>query len=139
MAILHKPNVTLIAYTEFKKPPGLPWETDTELPGEQLIEMAGRACYLSWSNPAGRSNAQYIRNMLEHGHLSVIEHASATFYITGVSRSLTHELIRHRHLSFSQQSQRYVPETAANFIEPDVIAEDPELHAIFEESVAAAQ
>jgi thymidylate synthase (FAD) len=139
MAILHKPNVTLIAYTEFKKPTGLPWETDSELPAEQLIEMAGRACYLSWSNPAGRSNAQYIRNMLDHGHLSVIEHASATFYVTGVSRSLTHELIRHRHLSFSQQSQRYVPETAANFIEPDVIAEDPELHAIFEESVASAQ
>ena len=56
--------------------------------------------------------------MLDHGHLSVIEHATAAFSISGVSRSCTHELVRHRHLSFSQVSQRYVPETDANFVEP---------------------
>src|SRR5581483_10884546 len=63
------------------------------------------------------------------------------FYLTGVSRSLTHELIRHRHFSYSQLSQRYVPEKNAAMVEPDVIAEDPELHAKFvaatEASVAA--
>jgi thymidylate synthase (FAD) len=58
-----------------------------------------------------------------------------TFYITGISRSLTHELIRHRHFSYSQLSQRYVPERTAAMVEPDVIAEDPELHAKF---IAAA-
>lgn len=100
MEILREPIVTLVAWTQFQKPPELNWETDTDQPGQQLIEMAGRTCYQSWSNPSGRTNAEYIGNMLEHGHLSVIEHASATFYIRGVSRSLTHELVRHRHLSF---------------------------------------
>ena len=55
-----------------------------------------------------------------------------------MSRSLTHELIRHRHFSYSQLSQRYVPERDAAMVEPDVIAEDPELHAIFVEAAAAA-
>ncbi|MBV9592272.1 MAG: FAD-dependent thymidylate synthase, partial [Actinobacteria bacterium] len=74
----------------------------------------------------------------EVGHLSVLEHGSVTFYLTGVSRSLTHELIRHRHFSYSQLSQRYVPERQAGMIEPDVIAEDPELHAKFLEASDAA-
>jgi thymidylate synthase (FAD) len=139
MEIIRKPRVTLVAWTNFQKPEGLDWQTDTERPAEQLIEMAGRACYQSWSNPAGRTNAEYIGNMLEHGHLSVVEHANVTFYLTGISRSLTHELVRHRHLSFSQESQRYVPDRDASFIEPDPIAEDPELHAIFLESVKASQ
>src|SRR3712207_6516217 len=52
-------------------------------------------------------------------------------YLTGVSRSLTHELIRHRHFSYSQLSQRYVPERDAAMVEPAVIAEDPELHEKF--------
>jgi thymidylate synthase (FAD) len=61
----------------------------------------------------------------------VLEHGSVTFYLTGISRSLTHELIRHRHFSYSQLSQRYVPERDAAMVEPAVIAEDPELHALF--------
>jgi thymidylate synthase (FAD) len=139
MEIIHESRVELIGWTDFRKPESVAWETDTGVAGEQVIEYAGRMCYQSWSNPAGRSNAEYIGNMLDHGHLSVIEHATATFSITGVSRSLTHELVRHRHLSFSQVSQRYVPESDANFIEPPAIAADPELHAIFLESVLASQ
>ena len=68
----------------------------------------------------------------------MLEHGTATFYLTGMSRSLTHELIRHRHLSFSQLSQRYVPERDAAMVEPDVIAEDPELHAKFEAATQAS-
>jgi hypothetical protein len=68
---------------------------------------------------------------LEVGHLSVLEHGSVSFYLTGISRSLTHELIRHRHFSYSQLSQRYVPERDAAMVEPDVIAHDPELHERF--------
>src|SRR6185436_11109966 len=58
---------------------------------------------------------------------------------TGVSRSFTHELIRHRHFSYSQLSQRYVNESDSAFIEPDVIAEDPELHAVWSEAVEATR
>ena len=61
----------------------------------------------------------------------MLEHGSVSVYLTGVSRSLTHELIRHRHLSYSQLSQRYVPERDAGMVEPAVIAEDPELPATF--------
>jgi thymidylate synthase (FAD) len=72
------------------------------------------------------------------GHLSVLEHGSVTFYITGVSRSLTHELIRHRHFSYSQLSQRYVPERDAAMVAPDVIASDPELLDRFQAASDAA-
>src|SRR5690554_1935779 len=79
---------------------------------DTLVEFAGRSCYQSWKrpNPATATNEGYIANILKQGHFSVLEHASATFYVQGVSRALTHELIRHRHLSYSQLSQRFVNE-----------------------------
>jgi thymidylate synthase (FAD) len=61
----------------------------------------------------------------------VLEHGVVTFYLTGLSRSLTHELIRHRHFSYSQLSQRHIPEGDVGVVEPDVIAADPDLHARF--------
>ncbi|MCC8248543.1 FAD-dependent thymidylate synthase [Saccharothrix luteola] len=131
------PKVQLIAKTEFFPPDGVPWSTDAD-GGEALAEFAGRACYQSWTkpNPATATNAGYIKHIIEVGHLSVLEHGSVSFYLTGISRSLTHELIRHRHFSYSQLSQRYVPERNAAMVEPDVIANDPELHEKF---LAAAQ
>ncbi|WP_338184704.1 FAD-dependent thymidylate synthase [Jatrophihabitans sp.] len=130
-------TVQAIAWTQFAAPAGIPWETDAA-GGEALAEFAGRACYESWAkpNPATATNAGYLRHILEVGHLSVLEHGTVTFYLTGVSRSLTHELVRHRHFSYSQLSQRYVPEGDAGMVEPEVIADDPELHAKF---VAATQ
>jgi thymidylate synthase (FAD) len=130
-------KVQPIAWTHFEPPADVPWETDTG-GGEALAEFAGRACYQSWKkpNPATATNAGYLRHILEVGHLSVLEHGSVTFYLSGISRSLTHELIRHRHFSYSQLSQRYVPERDAAMVEPDVIAEDPDLHAKF---VAASE
>jgi thymidylate synthase (FAD) len=130
-------RVQLVAKTEFFAPEDVPWSTDAD-GGEALAEFAGRACYQSWQkpNPATATNAGYLTHILQVGHLSVLEHGSVSFYITGISRSLTHELIRHRHFSYSQLSQRYVPERDAAMVEPDVIASDPELHAKF---VAATQ
>jgi thymidylate synthase (FAD) len=132
-------KVQAIAWTHFEPPADVPWQTDTD-GGEALAEFAGRACYQSWKkpNPATATNAGYLRHILEVGHLSVLEHGSVTFYLTGISRSLTHELIRHRHFSYSQLSQRYVPERDAAMVEPDVIAEDPELHAKFVAATEAA-
>ncbi len=129
----------VIAYTTFTPPAGIPWTTDAD-GGQALAEFAGRACYQSWGkpNPRTATNAGYLRHILEVGHLSVLEHGSVTFYLTGVSRSLTHELIRHRHFSYSQLSQRYVPERDASMVEPEVIAADPELHAMFVDAAAAA-
>jgi len=132
-------QVQLIAKTEFTPPADVPWSTDVD-GGEALAEFAGRACYQSWRkpNPATATNAGYLRHILEVGHLSVLEHGVVTFYLTGVSRSLTHELIRHRHFSYSQLSQRYVPERDAEMVEPEVIARDPELRAKFVEATRAS-
>jgi thymidylate synthase (FAD) len=136
------PTVRVIAYTHFDPPDDVPWQTDAA-GGEALAEFAGRACYQSWDkpNPRTATNAGYLRHILEVGHLSVLEHGVVTFYLTGLSRSLTHELVRHRHFSYSQLSQRYVPERDAAMVEPAVIAADPDLHARFvaatESSMAA--
>ena len=135
MVALAPLQVQVMGYTTFVPPADVPWETDAD-GGQALAEFAGRACYQSWSkpNPVTASNAGYLRHILDVGHLSVLEHGSVSFYLTGVSRSLTHELIRHRHFSYSQLSQRYVPERDAAMVEPAVIAEDPELHAMFLEA-----
>jgi len=132
-------KVQVVAQTQFTPPADVPWETDAD-GGQALAEFAGRACYQSWSkpNPATATNAGYLRHILEVGHLSVLEHGTVSMYLIGISRSLTHELVRHRHFSYSQLSQRYVPEHEAEMVEPAVIAEDPELHALFLASTEAA-
>jgi thymidylate synthase (FAD) len=91
-----------------------------------LAEFAGRACYQSWErpNPATATNQAYLGHILEVGHGSVLEHVSATFYVTGVSRSLTHELIRHRAgMAYSELSQRFVDVADAKAIVPPAIEE----------------
>lgn len=135
-----RPAVKAIAWTHFEPPTDVPWETDAD-GGQALAEFAGRSCYQSWTkpNPATATNAGYLRHILEVGHLSVLEHGTVTFYMTGVSRSFTHELVRHRHFSYSQLSQRYVAENDAAMIEPEAIAEDPVLHKLFGEAADAAQ
>ena len=133
-------RVQLIAKTEFLAPPDVPWSTDAD-GGPALVEFAGRACYQSWSkpNPRTATNASYLRHIIDVGHFSVLEHASVSFYISGVSRSCTHELIRHRHFSYSQLSQRYVPEDDSHVVLPPGMADDPELQEIFEEAVDAGR
>uniref|UniRef100_A0AAU8GTS6 ThyX-like thymidylate synthase n=1 Tax=Mycobacterium phage Neeharika16 TaxID=3158878 RepID=A0AAU8GTS6_9CAUD len=94
---------------------------------DELAEFAGRNCYRSFHrpNPATRENEDYLAHILEVGHESVLEHASATFYIEA-SRSVLTELERHRHLSFSVVSQRYVDPTRVGLPHrPPAIAELP--------------
>lgn len=90
---------------------------------DRLAHFAGRSCYQSWTmpNPDTATDMGYMANILKQGHHSVLEHATATFYIEGVSRNLTHELIRHRHLSYSELSQRFVDMKDAKFIVPPAI------------------
>lgn len=108
------------------------WTTDTAVAGEKLSEIAGRVCYMSFARPRPGGNQAYLGHILEVGHGSVLEHAVFNFIITGVSRSFTHELVRHRAgFGYSQLSQRYVDESTAEYVEPDCIAEDPKLHEIW--------
>ncbi|WP_199253479.1 FAD-dependent thymidylate synthase [Mycolicibacterium mengxianglii] len=133
-------RVQLIAKTEFTAPPDVPWNTDVD-GGPALVEFAGRACYQSWSkpNPKTATNAGYLQHIIDVGHFSVLEHASVSFYITGISRSCTHELIRHRHFSYSQLSQRYVPEHESQVVVPPGIEDDPELQQLFLDAADASR
>lgn len=106
---------------------------------ERLIEEAGRTCYLSFDKMAPDSAARFIRMVIKNGHHSVLEHAGATFRITGGSRSFTHQIVRHRVASFSQQSQRYVDEKDFSVVTPASIRENPEALAVFERAMEEAR
>ena len=98
---------------------------------EKLIETAGRTSYLSSGKQGKDTEKAFIRMLIKRGHLSVLEHAYATFRISGISRAFTHQLVRHRLCSFTQQSQRYVDESKFNYIEPLSIKNHPEAHSAF--------
>ncbi len=98
---------------------------------EKLIEAAGRTSYMSFDKKGEDSEKRFIRMLVKSGHLSVLEHAYATFRISGASRAFTHQLVRHRLCSFIQQSQRYVDESNFNYIEPDSIKNNPQAHSVF--------
>ena len=78
---------------------------------------------------------EIVKRVLGYGHESVIEHASFTFFVEGVSRSLTHQLVRHRIASYTQQSMRYVDLTKSEgyFLKPESILENQELSKLFDE------
>lgn len=106
---------------------------------EKLIERAGRTCYKSFPRMGPGTQARFIKMLIGSGHESVLEHAVATFRIRGGSRAFTHQLVRHRLCSYSQQSQRYVDEKEFPSIEPPSIAGDPRAHAVFVEAVEEAR
>ena len=137
MHIYREPKVTLIARQEYLGAPHIRWTSDTGVPGQALAEFAGRLCYLSFGPEAGiegghkliagrTSNRDYLENILSVRHGSVLEHAVWSLLIEGVSRALTHELVRHRHFSYSQLSQRYVDESDVGFVLPPEIREGSE-------------
>ncbi|HUU82505.1 MAG TPA: FAD-dependent thymidylate synthase [Phycisphaerae bacterium] len=116
------------------------WDTDASVAGEKLAEIAGRVCYMSFAKPRPGGNRAYLDRILESAHGSVLEHAVFNFVITGVSRSFTHELVRHRAgFGYSQLSQRYVDESAADFVEPACIAAAAELHEVWLAAVTECQ
>lgn len=91
-----------------------------DLDGEYLIEMAGRTCYMSFGK--GRTHKEHLQHLVQVGHGSVLEHANYGLLVWNVSRSLTHELVRHRAgFAYSQLSQRYVDESDTGFVVPPAI------------------
>lgn len=143
-----KPRVELVGYTTFLTPHSLfdLYEPDAnnvyvEEGPQHLAEFAGRACYQSWSkpNPATATNQGYLKHILDVGHGSVLEHGTYTFYLTGVSRSLTHELVRHRAgMAFSQLSQRYVDATDAGIVVPVELRDVEGAEDLLREAMSAA-
>jgi len=98
---------------------------------EETIENAGRTAYLSFEKRVGHTEKSFIRMIIRKEHFSVLEHAYASFRIKGGSRSFTHQLVRHRLCSFTQQSQRFVDERRLRFIEPHAIKKNKKAHIIF--------
>ena len=112
---------------------------------ERAIATAARLCYA----PVGAAELMetmpddkvrsVLRTVISSGHLSTLEHASYTFAVDGVSRALTHQLVRHRLASYNQQSQRYVKfKDGLEVVKPETVSADPELERIFDEAIDAA-
>jgi thymidylate synthase (FAD) len=96
---------------------------------EALLEHAGRSCYRS--EPKGEPG-KFLKARIREGHESIIEHASITFEISGISRACSHQLVRHRIASYSQESQRYVDMSAPEFVVPPSVAGNAQAQAIWD-------
>ncbi len=116
-------KVTLLAYTQN---------------ADAICAAAGKSCYSEKSSQDLLDDgdpAKVLGKIVGMGHHSVIEHASFTFSVEGVSRSLTHQLVRHRVASFSQQSQRYVPLNEPTFVTPHTVEEDEECLRVYNDTM----
>ncbi|MEW6636789.1 MAG: FAD-dependent thymidylate synthase [Actinomycetota bacterium] len=143
VVMLARPRTNLAGLAGFLEgfDPGLRFheylEDPTRLPdSSQLCKTAGQLCYASFGPRRTRneSAAAYFERLVSAGHGSVLEHASFSFLLYGLSRSVTHELVRHRAgTGFSQVSQRYVSGSVLRFVERPEYQEDEELHRLFEQ------
>lgn len=131
ITVYTEPVIDLVGvstYLDMERTPEFPdWEPHEEAQGaESVIELAGRGCYQSWDRPRQDTATieGYMANILEVAHGSVLEHSIATFYIQGLSRTLTHELVRHRHFGFSQLSQRFVDGSDFGIVIPPLLVGD---------------
>ncbi len=133
--LLAVPTVALEALEAFLGDNDMKWLPEGRFT-DAIPEIAGRVCYMSFGKPRPGGNATYLEHIKESGHGSVLEHTNFTFLISGVSRSLSHELVRHRSgAAYSQLSQRYVDESVAEYVEPDIIASDPDTHNVWLQAV----
>jgi thymidylate synthase (FAD) len=133
--VLGRQVVAADELARFLNDEGLLFSTDTSLAAEVLAEVAGRTCYMSFGK-GRKSNQEYLENILSSKHGSVLEHAVWNLLITGVSRSLTHELVRHRAgFGYSQLSQRYVDEGDARYVVPPLYQENRELQQKWEQTI----
>lgn len=111
---------------------------------ERAVATAARLCYapvgakeLMETMPPERVQS-VLSTIMKSGHFSTLEHVSYTFAVDGVSRALTHQLVRHRLASFNQQSQRYVKFTeGVETVKPDTVSRDEEANRIFDEAINA--
>ncbi|MFH1062832.1 MAG: FAD-dependent thymidylate synthase [Candidatus Omnitrophota bacterium] len=112
-----------------------------------LIYAACRQCYsaqfagdiFNQDNVSLQDKTEFVRKVVASGHDSPLEHVKFTFAVEGVSRALTHQLVRHRMASYSQQSQRYVQESNFQYIIPPTIESDAELKAEFVQAMRDIQ
>lgn len=138
--LLARPHFT-DDYKDFLAKIGVTWQETKVGDAERLIEFAGRICYMSFgARQSPRHNSAYIANLVDQGHDSVLEHANWTFLLDGVSRSFTHQLVRHRiGFSFSQLSQQYYDHSEAEFLVPTGLEQNPTAFAAWSAAIEAAR
>lgn len=128
--VRHSPTVKIIAHTQMINPDHLEgivfpetYDHKGQADADAIIAAAGRLCYQSWSkpNPETAKNSDYVNNTIhKQGHWSVAEHVHVSMYIDGISRSCSHEIVRHRHFNYSQLSQRFHRGELSQVIHPSV-------------------
>ena len=106
---------------------------------EELIEYAGHICWRTDSSPTKTDRKRFIKMLIEQNHMSVIEHPSASFEINGISRVCSHQIVRHRLASYSQESMRYVNMDNQPFRLPPSIAATEKATRIWSSTAFAAQ
>jgi thymidylate synthase (FAD) len=118
--VLSRPSLDTGEIARFKADEATEWNQTGATGAEDVIEFAGRICYMSFgTEQSSKSNSEFIQHLIDQEHDSVLEHASWTFLLTGVSRAFTHQMVRHRiGFSFSQLSQQYHDEATAKFVVP---------------------
>jgi thymidylate synthase (FAD) len=132
----------LSAFSAFMMEEHIEWRrTPNSTPPEEIVEVAGRTCYMSFgAAQSPRTNGEFIKNLIAQGHESVLEHASWTFMITNVSRAFTHQLVRHRvGFAFSQLSQQYHDERDASFVMPPHLELFPEAKEAWEKAIKSTK
>jgi thymidylate synthase (FAD) len=113
---------------------------------EEVVAMAAKLCYSPSDigelkkKISSKDQKGFVKKLMDMGHMTPVEHASFTFAIEGISRACSHQLVRHRLASYSQQSQRYVSEEAGfDFVIPPSIKADPEMKKLFKQFMGEAQ
>lgn len=139
---LNSPAFDYAAFQEFLEDEETSWNpTSGAKDGESLVEATGRLCYMSFGKKQFRqTNEEFVGHLISQGHESVLEHATWTFILTGISRAFSHQLVRHRiGFSYSQLSQQYHDESDARFLVPAAIANNENALSHWQKSVDAAR
>ncbi len=140
--LVGRPEFDVKEFEAFLEECGTRWRrTLGATEAEEIVEAAGRICYMSFGDKQSpRRTSEYVTRLILMGHESVLEHVSWSFVIAGISRALSHQLVRHRAgFSFSQLSQQYHDESEARFLMPSKVRRNAKAAEAWEQAVAAAR
>ena len=140
--LIGRPDFDVSAFLDYLASEHLEWaRTQGATSAEELTEVAGRLCYMSFGpRQSPRKNRDYILNLVAQGHESVLEHIGWTFLLTGVSRSFSHQFVRHRvGFAFSQLSQQYADQRGMLVLMPELVKSSKPLAEVWERAVAEAR
>jgi len=140
--LVARPQFDVKTFLEFLQDRGTSWQQTLEATEpESIVEASGRICYMSFGDKQSpRGTSEYIRHLIAMGHESVLEHINWSFVVTGISRALSHQLVRHRvGIAFSQLSQQYHDESDARFSMPSQVRRNAQAAEEWEGAVVAAR